>query len=203
MPTNPSKVLFAISDTGGGHRSAAVAISAALDAASDGIVSSAMLDVLQVTNVPGLRAAPQLYDQLSTRWLPLYDFTFQLTNGVRRVDVLSRIVSIQARRNVARALQSIQPELVVVTHPLVHRFVCSARTAYRLPFRIVTVVTDLVSIHAAWTYPGLICAFCPPTNPIQRCGGRACALTECFVLASRFILSLRAMQAPRRRRATN
>jgi UDP-N-acetylglucosamine:LPS N-acetylglucosamine transferase len=114
-----------------------------------------------------LRAAPQLYDQLSTRWLPLYDFTFKLTNGVRRVDVLSRIVSIQARRNVARSLQKIQPEIVVVTHPLVHRFVCSARTAYRLPFRIVTVVTDLVSIHAAWTYPGVdLCLL--PTDEAYR-----------------------------------
>lgn len=152
---NPTRVLFAISDTGGGHRSAAVAISAALQEASGDTVACEMLDVLQATGVPGVRNAPNLYDQLSTRWLPLYDLTFQLTNGVRRVDVISRLVYLQARRNITQALQSFCPELVVVTHPLVHRLVCAARRTYRLPFHIITVVTDLVTLHASWTHPGV------------------------------------------------
>lgn len=155
MTTKTTDVLFAFSDTGGGHRSAAVAINGALAEASGGALTSEMIDVLSISGVPGLRSAPQLYDQLSTRWLALYDLTFQLTNGVRRVDMISRLVAVQARRNVARALQTARPRVVVVTHPLVHRFVCMARRAYRLPFRIVTVVTDLVSIHASWSYPGV------------------------------------------------
>ena len=151
--TTPVNILFAISDTGGGHRSAAVAIAAALQEVSEHTVTSAMLDVLQATQFPLLRNAPRLYDHLSTRWLPLYDLTFQLTNGVRRVDVLSRLVYLQARRNIVQALRAFDPELVVVTHPLVHRLVCAARRTYHLSFRIITVVTDLVSLHAAWTLP--------------------------------------------------
>lgn len=151
----PVNVLFAISDTGSGHRSAAVAISAALQELSGNTITSDMLDVLRVTGFPLLRNAPRLYDQLSTRWLPLYDLTFNLTNGVRRVDMLSRLVYLQARRNIARELLAARPSLVVVTHPLVHRLVCAARRTYRLPFRIVTVVTDLVTLHASWTHPGV------------------------------------------------
>lgn len=151
----PVDVLFAISDTGSGHRSAAIAISAALQEITTVKITYDILDVLRVTGFPILRNAPGIYDHLSTRWLPLYDLTFNLTNGVRRVDVISRLIYMRARRNIARALIAARPKLVVVTHPLVHRLVCAARRTYRLPFRIVTVVTDLVSLHASWTHPGV------------------------------------------------
>lgn len=157
----PVDVLFAISDTGGGHRSAAVAISAALDQASGGSLAWSIEDILRLTDVPGVRSAPNLYDQLSTRWLRLYDMSFQLTNGVRRIDLLSRIVYVTARRNIARLLLETRPRIVVVTHPLVHRFVAAARRAHHLPCRIITVVTDLVTLHASWTFPGVDLALVP------------------------------------------
>ncbi|RMG49841.1 MAG: galactosyldiacylglycerol synthase, partial [Chloroflexi bacterium] len=92
MNRQPIDVLFAISDTGGGHRSAAVAISAALEQMSGASITWAIEDLLQATNVPGVRSAPGLYDQLSTRWLKLYNFSFQLTNSQSTVSFLSRIV---------------------------------------------------------------------------------------------------------------
>jgi 1,2-diacylglycerol 3-beta-galactosyltransferase len=155
MSNQPVDVLFAISDTGGGHRSAAVALSAALDQISNASLSWSIKDILRLTDVPMVRSAPNLYDQLSTRWLRLYDLTFQLTNGRRRVDFLSRMVFMSAKRNIARLLHETRPALVVVTHPLVHRLVCAARRTQRIPCRVVTVVTDLVTLHASWTYPGV------------------------------------------------
>jgi UDP-N-acetylglucosamine:LPS N-acetylglucosamine transferase len=163
----PIDVLFAISDTGGGHRSAAVAISAALDQASGGRLLWSIEDVLSLTDVPGVRNAPELYDQLSTRWLRLYDMTFELTNGVRRVDMLSRLVFLTARRNITRLLRETQPRVVVVTHPLVHRLVVAARRNLRLPCRIITVVTDLVTLHASWTFPGVDMTLLPTDEAYQ------------------------------------
>ncbi len=177
MTVKPANILFAISDTGAGHRSAAVAISAALQSASGEIVTCDMLDMLSVTGFPGVRNASNLYDHLSTRQLWLYDLTFQVTNGVRRIDVLSRLVYLQARRNIARALQTTQPEVVVVVHPLVLRLICAARRTYKLPFRIITVVTDLVTLHASWTHPGVdLCLV--PTNEAFGLMQRRGQLTE-------------------------
>lgn len=153
--TAPIKVLLAISDTGGGHRSAAVAISAALQAAGGEHVSCEILDMLQITGVPVVRSSPRLYDRLSTRWLKFYNTGFRLTNNVRLVNILSQLVYLRARANTVRALRSIQPHLVVITHPLTQRFIVAARRNYRFPFRIITVVTDLVTLHASWTYPGV------------------------------------------------
>lgn len=167
MTAHPVDVLFAISDTGGGHRSAAVAISAALDQVSGGSISWAIDDILRETDFPGVRDAPDLYNQLSTRWLRLYDLTFSLTNGTRRVDLLSRLIFLSARRNLLSLLIERRPRVVVVTHPLVHRFVVAARRARKLPFRVVTVVTDLVTLHASWTYPSVDLAMVPTDEAYQ------------------------------------
>lgn len=134
MNRQPIDVLFAISDTGGGHRSAAVAISAALEQLSGGSITWAIEDLLQATNVPGVRSAPGLYDQLSTRWLKLYNFSFQLTNSRSTVGFLSRVVYLIARQNLERLLAERRPRLVVVTHPLVHRLVCAPAGAGRMRF---------------------------------------------------------------------
>jgi 1,2-diacylglycerol 3-beta-galactosyltransferase len=110
------------------------------------------LDILQLTEVPIMRDAPALYDQLSTRWLPLYDASFTLTNGHARIGLLLELVYLQAHRRLMEQLTREQPALVVVVHPLAVQLVAAVREAYRLPFRIATVVTDLVSLHASWGY---------------------------------------------------
>ncbi|WP_245863548.1 MGDG synthase family glycosyltransferase [Candidatus Viridilinea mediisalina] len=155
MSSEQVDVLFAISDTGGGHRSAAVALSAALDQVSNGTLTWAIDDILRLTDLPIVRGAPEYYDTLSTRWLRLYDLTFQLTNATRTVDLLSRLVFMSARRNLIRVLEQRRPRLLVSTHPLVNRLVVWARRARRMPCRVITCVTDLVSLHASWGYSGV------------------------------------------------
>ncbi len=141
-----------MADTGGGHRSAAVAIGAALQEALDERVSCEIVDILQVSNVPLFRTAHRLYDDLSTRWLRVYDAGFRLTDGMKRVAMIGWFTNQLGRANVVRQLQQSQPHVVVVTHPMTQRFIFSARRATQMTFPIVTVVTDLVSLHSCWTY---------------------------------------------------
>ncbi|RRR76730.1 MAG: galactosyldiacylglycerol synthase [Candidatus Viridilinea halotolerans] len=175
MPNSPVDILFAISDTGGGHRSAAVALSAALDQVSGGTLAWAIDDILRLTDLPLVRGAPEYYDTLSTRWLRLYDATFQLTNATRTVDLLSRLVFMSARRNLIRVLEERRPRLVVSTHPLVNRLVVWARRARRMPCRVITCVTDLVSLHASWGYSSVDLVVAPTDEAfhlLQRRGMR-------------------------------
>jgi 1,2-diacylglycerol 3-beta-galactosyltransferase len=146
-------ILFAISDTGGGHRAGAVAISAAIERASGAGVNRHIVDLLTSTGFPLIRDAPGLYDQLTTRWLPFFDFAYQLTDGRRRINALTQVVYLQAHRNIVRALTETRPDLVVSVHPLANRLIGNTRRKYRLSFRFITVVTDLVSLHAAWADP--------------------------------------------------
>lgn len=146
-------VLFAFSDTGGGHRSATVAIIAALEKLSDGAVHCEMVDGLRATGFPILHQAPDLYKKLSTRWLPFYNMLYKITNGQKRITALAHLVFWWSQYPVLRAVLTTQPQIVVSPHPLLQHLLCLTRRSYRLSFRIVTVVTDLVSIHSAWTHP--------------------------------------------------
>ena len=145
------RILFAISDTGGGHRSGAAALHAALLQHPLGATCEySTIDLITATGLPLFRNAPGLYDQLSTRWLPLFDLIYQMTNGRRRVDTLAQIAYVSAQRNVRRTLEEFRPDVVVSVHPLANRFIGHARRTFNMQFRFMTVVTDLVSLHAAW-----------------------------------------------------
>jgi 1,2-diacylglycerol 3-beta-galactosyltransferase len=149
--SRPKRVLFAISDTGGGHRSGAAALHAALlQHPLAATYEYSTIDLITATGLPLLKNAPGLYDQLSTRWLPIFDLLYQITNGRRRVDTIAQIAYLSAQRNVLRTLEEFQPDLVVSVHPLANRFIGHARRTYNMQFRFITVVTDLVSLHTAW-----------------------------------------------------
>ncbi len=147
------RILFAISDTGSGHRSAAVAIKAALEQLSDGEIECHLVDMLASTGVPVVRDAPNLYDTLRDNWLSLFDLVYRATDGRRRVDTITWMLYFSAHRNILQVLEQIQPHMVVSVHALTNRFIGNTRYVYRLSFHFITVVTDLVSLHAAWADP--------------------------------------------------
>jgi UDP-N-acetylglucosamine:LPS N-acetylglucosamine transferase len=161
-------ILFAISDTGGGHRAGAVAISAAMEQALGDGVDRHIVDLLTTTGVPLFRDAPGLYDRLTTRWLPFFDFFYQLTDGRRRIDAVMQVVYLQAHRNIVRALTEARPSLVVSVHPLANGLIGNTRRKYRLNFRFITVVTDLVSLHAAWADPDAELCIVPTDEAYER-----------------------------------
>lgn len=167
-----SSILFAISDTGGGHRAAAAAICAAItqlaETQTDPQADTHIVDMLASTGFPLIRDAPDLYDQLSTRWLPVFDFFYRLTDGRRRIDTLTQLVYLQAHRNIVRVLEETRPQLVVSVHPLANRLIGNTRRKYRLSFRFITVVTDLVSLHAAWGDPDAELCVVPTEEAYQR-----------------------------------
>ncbi|MFN8501947.1 MGDG synthase family glycosyltransferase [Kouleothrix sp.] len=166
MDHTPS-VLFAISDTGGGHRAGAAAIDAALAQLADGTVDRHIVDMLTSTGLPLIKDAPDLYNQLSTRWLSVFDLMFQMTDGRRRIDALTQFVYLSAHRNIVRVFEETRPDLVVSVHPLVNRLIGNARRTYRLSFHFVTVVTDLVSLHSAWADPGAELCIVPTEEAYQ------------------------------------
>lgn len=152
MTSSPKKILFAISDTGGGHRSGAAAIIAALE--KKYAVQCTITDLLRTTDFPLLRKAPEIYEYCSKKLLWLNNLFFRQTNSIRRINLLSRIVYLRSRRPVQRELSAIRPDVIVAVHPLVICFLHMLRSRCKANWLIITVVTDLVTIHASWASPG-------------------------------------------------
>ncbi|NOK61260.1 MAG: glycosyltransferase [Chloroflexi bacterium AL-W] len=165
--SNTPSILFAISDTGGGHRSGATAICAAIEELVGSDVECHIVDLLISTGLPLVQNAPDIYDHLSTDWLMIYNTLFQMTNGRRRMDLLTRLVYFQAHRNIVRVLDETRPSLVVSVHPLINRLIGNARRTYRLSFRFATVVTDLVTLHSAWADPAVELCIVPTEEAYQ------------------------------------
>jgi len=143
-------ILFVISDTGGGHRSAAEAMIEAVRQMDGGRAKCLITDLLRETAVPLVRSAPEIYGYCSTRSVWLHDLFFRFTNESGRIDMLSKMVYARSRDNIRRVLRETRPDLVVVAHPLTLRLMCAARREMRAQFPLITVVTDLATIHASW-----------------------------------------------------
>ncbi|MHC1759404.1 MAG: glycosyltransferase [Negativicutes bacterium] len=145
-------ILFVISDTGGGHRSAAEAMIEAIRRVDGNRARCSITDLLRETSVPLVRSAPEIYGYCSTRQIWLHDLFFRFTNEPQRIDLLSKLVYSKARENIKRVIREHRPDLVVVAHPLALRLMCAARREMRAQFPLITVVTDLATIHASWAF---------------------------------------------------
>jgi 1,2-diacylglycerol 3-beta-galactosyltransferase len=145
------RVLFLISDTGGGHRSAANAIAAALDELSDPFSFEHRIDdvatqfrypltQLGTAYATALKFAPAVYGAL-----------YHATNGRRRYKLLVRLGAPLYRKSLAALYRSYRPDAIVSVHPLLNEPALRARAdagMQKVPF--VTVITDLGRVHESW-----------------------------------------------------
>ena len=152
MIESTKRVLFAISDTGVGHRSAANAIIDSLRDEKN--VHCDIQDLLRATRFPGIADAPEIYDYCSKKHVWLNDMFFRRTNFVNRIKSLTSLVYLSSGRQIESVLSQLCPDAVVAVHPLVIGLLEKARRATGATWPIITVVTDLVTIHASWATPG-------------------------------------------------
>ncbi|MBM3128024.1 MAG: glycosyltransferase [Chloroflexi bacterium] len=142
-----------MSDTGGGHRSAAEAIAAALAHEFPAQYAVTLVDVFKRAARFPLNYAPEAYLPFTTYFESLWGLGFRISNH----RAITRLVAPYLRVSLARGLRALlrdaQPDLIVSTHPI---FVELGRRALRAigsraPF--VTVVTDLFDAHCFWFDP--------------------------------------------------
>ncbi len=139
------KLLILMSDTGGGHRSAAEAVCAALDR-MEARSTVELLDFFAMCSPFPLNHAGTIYRLWVNHAAPLWGASFHFSNGRRRADLLGRLISLIARRRLEATLQTFQPDILACVHPLSTQLAADACRG--LPF--VTIVTDLVTAHASW-----------------------------------------------------
>jgi 1,2-diacylglycerol 3-beta-galactosyltransferase len=147
-----ARILFLYSDTGGGHRAAAQAIDSALRTVEGGArVWTDHVDAFASCGVFPLREGVASYGTMLKVQPSPYPAIYHLTNGRTRFRVISELGMPFIRRNLRRMLTSTRPDLVVSVHPLLNAFSRRLINAMRLDTQLVTVITDLVTIHHSWT----------------------------------------------------
>jgi 1,2-diacylglycerol 3-beta-galactosyltransferase len=144
-------MLFLVSDTGGGHRSAAHAVGQALDRAYPGRFAPVICDPLLGPGAPlRLRWLIGLYGPAIrlTPWL--WGMLWRSCNSPRTLRWARRTVLRPAYRSVAAAVAAHQPPVIVAFHPFTAEPAVRARDSIVPAASLVTVVTDLVTAHLSW-----------------------------------------------------
>lgn len=180
--SRPRTVLFLISDTGAGHRSAANAIHAAMrlvdgqssrsagaNDARNGGRRGANRSNWRVIIVDGfaecanfpLRKGVFLYGPAIKHSPRLYSRLFHMTNTVNRFNAAYRISQPFLRQGISELLRRTRPDVIVSVHPLLNHITLQAMRELGVKAPFITVITDLVSIHTAWVAPGVTVCVTP------------------------------------------
>jgi 1,2-diacylglycerol 3-beta-galactosyltransferase len=161
------RVLFLISDTGGGHRAAANAIAAALKDADPGC-DVRIEDALVRTAAFPANRSPAIYawGMKKARWV--WGLFFFLLDGPVRARLLGDLGFPGMRRRLRDLVAACAPSVVVSTHPLLTRIVVRALRGLAAKPPFVIVVTDLVSGHASWYDPGADLLCLPTAEALER-----------------------------------
>lgn len=168
------RVLLLISDTGGGHRSAADAIVAGLSEVDTGphgehfSFEYRIEDVAAHCSFPLSQLGPA-YSAALRFAPPVYGALFHATNGRRRFRNVIRLLEPLYRERLRKLFQSYKPDVIVSVHPLLNHAALRARAdAKMLQIPVITVVTDLGRVHEGWLVPDVDAVVVPAREVYQR-----------------------------------
>jgi 1,2-diacylglycerol 3-beta-galactosyltransferase len=147
------RILFLISDTGGGHRASAQAIAEAIEFLYPEQFEVIIEDIWKNHTPYPFREIPKAYHWVVGPGLPLWRLMW---HTMAQPAVQRRIlddVEVVVKDEISAYFRAVRPDLVVSVHPLLNRigFDCLHKVEFSRPF--VTVVTDLFTVHPIWIDP--------------------------------------------------
>src|SRR5579884_1622099 len=163
------RVLFLISDTGGGHRAGAQAIGAALDEIEGTTRYEWRIDDIATHCTFPLSKLGPAYSAALRYAPPIYGALYHVTNGRRRYRTMVRFCEPLYRERLRDVFTQYKPDVIVSVHPLLNHAALRARAdAGMQKIPIVTVITDLGRVHEGWLLPEADLTVVPAREVYQR-----------------------------------
>ncbi len=147
------RILFLMSDTGGGHRAAAQAITEAIHYLYPDTYDTRIEDIWKNYAPWPANRMPEAYRWLTGPGLPFWRLIWAGSSRFRAYHPLLAEISPLLGRRMVGYLEINRPDLVVSVHPLLNHLGLAwlRRAGLTVPF--VTVVTDMVTVHPVWVCP--------------------------------------------------
>lgn len=163
--SDPPRVLFLFSDTGGGHRSAAEAIIEALKTGYPDCCQPVLVDVFKDYAPKPFDLLPDSYTMMTS--IPqAWELGFRILDSHRRGRAITSAFWPYVRNRIKLLVKEQPADLVVSVHPLLSGPVLKALGNDRP--RFITVVTDLVTGPALWYDPKVDLTVVPTQEARQR-----------------------------------
>jgi 1,2-diacylglycerol 3-beta-galactosyltransferase len=163
------RALLLISDTGGGHRSAANAIAAALEELRPPNSFETRIEDVAAHCAFPLTQLGLGYSMALRYAPPVYGALYYATNGRRRYKALVRFCEPLYRERLRDLFIGYRPDVIVSVHPLLNHAALRARDDARMHHvPVVTVITDLGKVHESWLVPDADAVVVPAREVYQR-----------------------------------
>jgi len=142
------KILFLMSDTGGGHRAAAEAIRDALLTKYEAEIK--LVDVFRSYSPFPFKYMPEFYPWLINHSKSSWGVGYKLSNSRRNARTLSRGMYVTMESGMKQMLRDNPADVVVCVHSVLTRVSMQALLSFEKRPPFIVVVTDLVSTHMFW-----------------------------------------------------
>jgi len=140
-------ILFLFSDTGGGHRAAAVAIQEALQAEFPGRVHWEMVDFFKDYAPAPLNKAGMDYSNLA-QFPDFWELIFEASNTRATARLWQSLAWPLVKSGLDRLIEEHPSDLIISVHPIINTPMLRALGENRPPY--LTVITDMISTHEYW-----------------------------------------------------
>jgi 1,2-diacylglycerol 3-beta-galactosyltransferase len=151
-PTGASpRVLILFSDTGGGHRAAARALTDALKLLDPSCVVT-VADPLIGQGPMIVRRLASLYSPVIRRSRAAWGAVYHSSNTQPTFAAIRAVFGPAVRKVVLHLLKQHDPDVVLSVHPLLNHIAYQAIRRSGRPRALMTVITDLVDFHRGWTF---------------------------------------------------
>jgi 1,2-diacylglycerol 3-beta-galactosyltransferase len=176
------RLLFLIADTGGGHRASANAVAGELLRSAPEGYDIRIVDAFA-------QAAPHLVGSTAGLYGPVtrharwgWGALYHATNSRGAVSALNSTVLRLVEPGIARELRSFDPDAVVSFHPLLNHVAVRATRRAKRRVPVVTVITDLVDVHASWACVDVDAVVVPSLGGLDRCRRAGIPAGRCYDL---------------------
>jgi len=156
--TNPGasmkRILILIADYGYGHRSAANAIAEALNETHSQDCVVEIVNPLNDERAPAFLRDEQVnYDNLIREMPDLYKLGYQVSDSSMASSLIEGTLTLFLFNLLRDIVRQHQPDVIVCTYPLYPAILSTIFSAENQIIPLITVVTDLITVHNLWFFP--------------------------------------------------
>jgi 1,2-diacylglycerol 3-beta-galactosyltransferase len=145
------RILILFSDTGGGHRAAARALTDALKLFDPTCVVT-VADPLMAQGPAMVRKLASLYSPMIQRSRAAWGAVYHTSNTKPAFAAIRAVFGRGVRKATVELITKHDPDVVLSVHPLLNHMTYQAIQKSGRPRALMTVITDLVDFHRGWTF---------------------------------------------------
>lgn len=147
----PKRVLILTANAGYGHRSASNAVAEALNQVYGSEVQVDIINPLDDKRTPMmLRDSQTDYDRIVRSVPELYKFGYEASDSSVPASLVESALVVMLFEVMRDVLKRYEPDVIVTTYPLYQAPLDAVFTITRHRIPLITVVTDLASVHRIW-----------------------------------------------------